>query len=280
VALPTLKIGSARVTVLNLGDFALGIYDIFGKRADLGRYFRPEVLLTPPFSPSNTILIESGGSTILVDPGDRERLASAYGPQPPNAPPVPPPLSAQLESAGVSPSEVGTVVVTHLHFDHFAGVTRSHGGRWVPSFPNATHIIPRRDWEMPDIAEARKKGDRDVADTLGVLEQSGLLTFHDGPKDMGDGISIIPFPGESPGHQIVAVESGGRRCYCVGDLYHMKEEVEHPELAAIWADGPALLRSRNSFAERAAKESALVAPGHMSPGRISLKGGAAVWSDE
>lgn len=273
------RIGDARVTVLKVGDLAMSLGDIFGKDADLTPYFGPRDLIATPFYPSNTTLIETAGNIVLVDPGDRDRLLSAYGTQPPGGPPSPPSLTEQLVAAGVNPPEVGTVVVTHLHYDHFAGLTHKAAGKTVPSFPKAKHIIPKRDWDMPEIMEARKKGDKEVAETLGVVEEAGLLDFLDGPMDLWGGVTISPSPGESPGHQIVGVTSGGESFYCVGDLYHLKEEVEHPELAATWADAAILTRSRKAFAERASKESALVLPGHMRPGKITMEGDTPIWSE-
>jgi len=274
------RIGDATVSVINVGDFAMSLYDVFGKEIDLSQYFDPRDLATPPFYPSNTVLIESAIGMVIVDPGDRERLLSAYGAQPPDAPQVPPALSDQLDALGVAPSDIGTVVVTHLHYDHFAGLTRKVGGKLVPSFPKATHIIPKRDWEMAEIAEARKKGDKDVAETLGVVDESGLLRLIDGTEDLGGGVTLSPSPGESPGHQIVGVASKGETCYCVGDLYHMREEVEHPGLAATWADPEIITRSRNDFALRASRESAIVIPGHMRPGRIAFHGNTPKWSED
>jgi glyoxylase-like metal-dependent hydrolase (beta-lactamase superfamily II) len=279
VGAPSFSLGRAKVTVLNVGDFAMSLSDIFGKGADLSKYFDAKALATPPFYPSNTMLIESEGRRVLVDPGDRERLLSAYGAQPPNAPSPPPSLAEQLDGAGVKSHDVDAVVVTHLHYDHFAGLTRREGGKVVPSFPKATHFLPKKDWEMPDIADALSKGDRDLAETLGVVYGAKLVSFLDGTKDLGAGVTVMPSPGESPGHQIVRAEGGGRVCYCVGDLYHLKEEVEHPELSASWTEGAVLLESRNAFAERASKEGALVLPGHMRPGRIRVGRGAAVWSE-
>ena len=271
------KIGDTKVSVFNIGDFAMSLSDVFGKDFDLTRYFNPTRIANPSYYPNNSVLIETPENTILVDPGDRERLLSVYGFQPPAAQPTPPSLDEQLKEVGVRPSDIDVVVVTHLHYDHFLGVTRKKGEGTVPSFPKARYLVPKRDWEMPDIAEARKKEDRVLADTLGVVERSGLLSFIDGKKDIGGGITILPFPGESPGHQIVGASSKGAACFCVGDLYHLKEEVEHPELVASWADAEALIKSRNAFAELASRESALVFPGHMHQGRITVRGGAPIW---
>jgi glyoxylase-like metal-dependent hydrolase (beta-lactamase superfamily II) len=280
VGAPSFSLGRAKVTVLNVGDFAMSLSDIFGKGAALAKYFDAKALATPHFYPSNTILIESRGRRVLVDPGDRERLLSAYGVQPPKAPRPPLLLAGQLKAAGVKPDEIDAVVVTHLHYDHFAGLTRREGGKLVPAFPKAAHFLPKKDWEMPDIAGPLAKGDKDLAETLGVVHRAKLVSFFDGEEELGGGVTVVPSPGESPGHQIVRAEGGGRVCYCVGDLYHLKEEVEHPELSASWTEGAVLLESRNAFAERASREGALVLPGHMGPGRIRLKGGAPVWSEE
>jgi glyoxylase-like metal-dependent hydrolase (beta-lactamase superfamily II) len=273
-------IGEAKITPLKVGDFGMSLYDIFGRDSDLTRYFGPRELATAPFYPSNTFLIVTPSNKIIVDPGDRERLLQAYGPQPPNAPRAPSSLVEQLGDAGVKPSEIDTVVVTHLHYDHFAGVTHREGGKTIPSFPEANHIIPRRDWDMAEIAKARRRGDKDLTETLGAVEDAGLVSFLDGEKKLGGDVTIYPAPGESPGHQILGVLSRDATCYCVGDLYHLKEEVEHPELAATWADAQALARSRKAFAERASNESALILPGHMRPGRISIKDGSPTWSEE
>jgi glyoxylase-like metal-dependent hydrolase (beta-lactamase superfamily II) len=212
-----------------------------------------------------------------VDPGDYGRL-TAPGKFRAGERPPPPPLLEQLARLGVEAEDVTHVVVTHLHFDHFAGVTHEVKGVNAPSFPRARHILPTKDWEMQEIVEAREKGDRDVTDTLDIVEKAGLVELLNGERVLGEGIEIHPSPGESPGHQTVKIGSQGLSCYCVGDLYHMKEEVEHPELSASWADRATLLQTRCEFAKRAAEEAALVLPTHMHPGRISMAVGRPFWS--
>jgi len=257
----------------------MSLSDVFGKEVDLTRYFDAERIANPSYYPNNTVLVETQGTKVIVDPGDRGRLLSVYGFKPPSDQPAPPTLADQLNEVGVKPPDIDSVVITHLHYDHFAGLTRKEGDNTVPSFPKAKHMIPRRDWETPDISEARKKGDKDVAETLGVVEGAGLLNLVDGEKDLGGGITILPFPGESPGHQILSVKSNGAACYCTGDLYHLKEEVVHPELVPPWADVKTLERSRVLFARQASDESALVFPGHMRPGKIGIKRDATAWSE-
>jgi glyoxylase-like metal-dependent hydrolase (beta-lactamase superfamily II) len=266
---PVFGSGGVRVYLFNAGDFPIEMKDVFGDEAARS-YFghRPPKALFP----SNSVLIVTPGARVLVDPGDSARVRGA-------APPASPPrLTDQLAGAGFLPQGVTHVVVTHLHFDHYAGVTREAGGRWEPSFPRARHIVPAKDWDMPDIAEAREKGDPEFEGTLGVLYKRNLVDLVDGPVEVAPGVTALPYPGETPGHQVVAVSAGEGRCYCVGDLFHVPEEVDHPELVASWADRGALLSSKERFVAAASREGALVLGGHMGPGKIAAVGGRPKWT--
>lgn len=277
-ARPVFEAEDTAVTVFNVGDFPVNVGEIFGSDPGLPRYFSPRAMAKPAYLPSNSMFISSGKLRVIVDPGNVSpdslpKVMPAGEHQPPY------PLLDQLAATGVDPSGVTDVVVTHLHTDHFSGATRAEHGKVVLAFPNARHIIPKKDWWMPDILEARRRGDKEVTVTLGVVEVACRLQFLDGTLKLGGGVSIEPSPGESPGHQMVAVSAEDKRCYCIGDLYHVREEVEHPELVAVWVDRAQLIESRRGFAERASKESALVLPGHMRPGRITLMGKSPKWSE-
>ncbi len=270
-------LGDTQIGVFNVGDFPLTMEGVFGPEADLSRYFEPAALAGPTYHPSNSFFVSSGDIKVIIDPGDTARLSALW--QIPLSPehPLPAPLLDQLAKVEVRPSEVTHVVITHLHFDHFMGVTTIREGRPELAFPEAKHLIPKKDWETTEIAEARRQKDKGWVETLGIVEEAGKVELLESERNLGDGISIEPSVGESPGHQIVSVKSQGKHCYFVGDLYHMKEEVEHPELTATWADKASLLKGREEFASRASAEDALILPGHMSPGRISVKDGKPVW---
>lgn len=265
--------GDTSVYLYNVGDFQVDLVEIFGENGR--RYLDPNK--TKVSFPSNSMLITNRSIKMIVDPGDSARM-SAQMPATGRSPAVFAPLIDQLTKQGVDPNDITHVVVTHLHDDHFAGVTKRSGEGWTPSFPSAIHLIPKRDWQMPEIVEARNRPDSLLQETVGVIEEAGLIQFVDGSRELASGISLQPSPGESPGHQIVSLSSGRKRCYCVGDLYHVREEVEHPELAGTWTDSMVLLAIREEFAKRASFEEALILSGHMEPGTISLEGGRPRWS--
>ncbi|MCW2689570.1 MAG: fold metallo-hydrolase [Mycobacterium sp.] len=99
-----------------------------------------------------TWVLRVGRRTILVDTGignDRQR------PQMPVFAGLQTVFLQRLSSVGVNAADVDLVVNTHIHADHVGWNTRLEGDTFVPTFPNATYLIPQRDYDYfrPDNAE-------------------------------------------------------------------------------------------------------------------------------
>jgi glyoxylase-like metal-dependent hydrolase (beta-lactamase superfamily II) len=214
--------------------------------------------------------ISLGGASVVLDPCDYEALCPPGQPWRPKGGYVPPPsLLSQLSEAGVGAEEVTHVIITHSHLDHCIGSTvRGEDGSYVPAFPKARYYLGAGDWNS---AETRSdlQSVPDVMNSLGVLGAAGVLTLIDRETEVSPGITIVPAPGESPGHQIVRVASeGARTLYCIGDLFHEPMDVADPRIMAAWNDPETNLRSRAWFLAEASLEDAPVFAGHMSLGRI------------
>jgi glyoxylase-like metal-dependent hydrolase (beta-lactamase superfamily II) len=150
-----------------------------------------------------------------------------------------------------------------------------------PAFPNARHYLGRADWEHPDTQAALADAGSLESRTLGVLRERGLLDLVEEDRDLGGGVRIIAAPGESPGHQIVRVESQGQVLYCLGDLYHHPVEVERPDWMATWADREATPASRRALTQAALAENALLLAAHISGvGRLQRTAAGVWWVDQ
>ena len=156
-----------------------------------------------------------------------------------------PSLVAQLAKLGIAPTNITDVVLTHAHFDHINGVTQRVNGpfsghstnRFQPTFANARHYLGRADW--------RPNGFNDLETrTLGVLHENNLLQLVDGRLPLGDGLTIIPAPGETPGHQLLLLETAVKSALFLGDLYHHSLEFAEPERCVVWADRPTMQASK------------------------------------
>jgi glyoxylase-like metal-dependent hydrolase (beta-lactamase superfamily II) len=218
-------------------------------------------------------------ASILIDPGFddpasswQERFAAKWPGSRRS-----PGLRAGLDRLGVPPSAVTHVLITHAHGDHYAGVTVERDGRDVVRFPQARHFIGRQDWlENP----AREDPGSELAGRLGVIDRIGLLEVVEAEREVTPGVTIIPAPGETPGHCVVRVRSAGQSFYYMGDLFHHPCEVEHPGWIPANRDPVATETSRRRvFAEAAASGATVVFSHDRFPawGRILATNGGFRW---
>jgi glyoxylase-like metal-dependent hydrolase (beta-lactamase superfamily II) len=269
----SLDIGATRLTVINLGDLNFSLRDVISVqetewRPRYGALFEQSL----PF-PTQSIHVAIGDSSMLVDPGDYLKFAKegAEYVDPAYTPPAG--LIEQLLELGVKPRDVTHVIITHAHYDHFAGVAIDRGGSPVPAFPWAHYFLSREDWDWEEVRNAMTDPSSNEAKTLGVINRLGILDLVHGDRELIAGVEIVSAPGESPGHQVLKVRSNGQTAYCVGDLFHHSVEVENPGWMASWCDAPLNLRSRMMVLESAFREDAVLIPAHMPPGRIKKAGG-------
>jgi glyoxylase-like metal-dependent hydrolase (beta-lactamase superfamily II) len=276
------RAGETSVHLIKVGDFKTSLSqqlnvpekDWQPKYRDL---FEKEIL-----SPSNSALVRTAGSVIVVDPND---FVLTFPPQtyPSSDYEVPPDLVTQLEGITVKTEDVTDVVITHAHYDHYAAVTRQdRSGKYTPTFPNAKYYLGAADWEHPMVKQELQEENSGARNSLGVLHEQKVLELVTGSKILNSAVRIIPAPGESPGHQILEVQSSGQTFYFIGDLFHHWVEVEEPNLNVTWADPKQNAVSKRMLREAASSRNALVIAGHMEPGKIRKKNedGAFEWEEE
>ena len=263
-----IELGAARLTVLNVGDLEFALKDVISVpesawRPRYGVLFERKLRF-----PSQSVLVSIDGTQVLVDAGEYWKFAAEGGEYVDRGYTPPPGLVEQLQGMGVRAEQVKHLVITHAHYDHFAGVTTSKGKDLVLTFPNARHYLGRADWDWSELKKAIANPSSDEAKTLGRLHQEGALQLVSAETEPVPGVSILPMPGESPGHQIVRIRSEGQTAYCVGDLFHSSVEVENPDWMASWCEPQSNLRSRKTLIDLANRENAVVIPAHMPAGRI------------
>lgn len=113
-------------------------------------------------------------------------------------------LEEQLSGHGVSPQEIDTVILTHLHWDH-AG---NNG-----LFPHAAFYVQKRELEYAANPLKIQRG----AYNYPLIAQTQYKLI-DGAQELMDGISVIPTPGHSPGSQSVLVDTARGTYIIAGDL--------------------------------------------------------------
>jgi len=215
------------------------------------------------------------GRSVLVDAVayDLEKMGETYqisGYMPP------PPLVEQLAAYRIDAELVSDVIITHAHTDHYGALSKEINGNYQLSFPNARHYLNVADWQPEKFDELEER-------TLRLVEQKGLLNLTEGVVDLGDGVTILPMPGESPGHQILLLEGDaeGQDIYFAGDLYHHQIEFADEALNVNWADLKQMRDSKTAFMNRIADKRGLVYFTHISGSYsvIRQKNGKMQWQE-
>ena len=207
-----------------------------------------------------TWVLRVAGRTIIVDTGvgnDRVRTARPVfnGWQTD--------FLARLTDAGVRLDEVDTVINTHLHGDHVGWNTRLVDGEWVPTFPNATYLLPRADDVWAKDADL-------YGDSIEPIHRAGLAKLWEDSHVVGDGLVLEVAGGHTPGSSVLRLNSRGERAVFVGDLVHSPLQVTNPLYnSGFCLDQEPARESRLRVLGRAADEGELVVPAHFA-GRSAL----------
>ena len=275
-AVPVARIGIGRFEVVALtdgyADFPFGAFT--GRAPDEVEAAARRTLTARPDGVRlsvNQYLVRDGDTTILIDTGTAGAVPTTGR------------LPGALAAVGVAPEDVDAVILTHLHFDHAAGLVAE--GR--PAFPNAAVYADRRDiayftdGARRTAAPAILESSFDTADAIVRLYPN--LQRTEGDVAIAPGVSLVDLTGHTPGHVGVRIEDGGEALVMVADmLFH---PAVHPGSAdvgfAFEQDPEAAWAMRERFFPAAAADGVLIAATHMpfpGLGRIANDGGRLVWA--
>ncbi len=82
----------------------------------------------------------------------------------------------------------------------------------------------------------------------------------------------MPAPGETPGHQLLHVNTGDGEAYLTGDLYHHVMEFDEPGRNVAWAEPQTMQASKAQLMARAEASGARVYFAHIEGGWV-VRGG-------
>ncbi|CAJ1505229.1 MBL fold metallo-hydrolase [[Mycobacterium] burgundiense] len=163
--------------------------------------------------PLNVVVVRSGDRTILVDAG--------LGVEFPDFPRAGQTVH-RLEAAGIDPSAVTDVVLTHLHMDHVGGLlTAGLKERLRPDLRVHVASAEAEFWEAPDFSHTEMPAP--VPDALRSIasrfldEYRGHLRTFETEYEVAPGVLVARTGGHTPGHSIVRLASGGEGLTFAGD---------------------------------------------------------------
>ena len=172
-----------------------------------------------------------------------------------------------LEAAGAGFDKVTHVVQTHLHSDHTGWNTVLKDGKWVPTFPKARYLMPKKDYDYwsdaitkaPDIAM-----DNSWDDSVVPVIEAGLVDFIE--EDAGEilgCLTVEPVPGHTPGMLSYRLQSDGEEGLFCADVFHSPVQIYKPEINTAYCVLQDTAReTRARVLAEAAERGTLIMPMH------------------
>lgn len=168
-------------------------------------------------------------------------------------------LADDLNTLGINPADVDTVIITHAHWDHYAGLHTAEGNL---TFPNARYFIGKTEWDFCTAEEQLASTNENDPNPAHIKKI--LLPLRDRLQLIEDGAEILPgvYALAAPGHTIgqiaVLITSNGEGLLHVADVTHHTFQVEHPDWTLGYDPLQAESRqTRHRLVEHAAKDKLL-----------------------
>ena len=225
--------------------------------------------------PLNVVVVRSGGRTVLVDAG-----IGAFYPDFPRPAGL---LAMRLEAAGIDPTSVTDVVITHMHVDHVGGLLADGlRGRLRPDVPIHLAAAEVEFWTAPDFSRNTFAGMPHVLRSAAVQfadEYRSQLRLFETEYEVAPGVVVRRTGGHTPGHSVVRLASDGDRLTFLGDSV-FQDHFDRPDwYNAFDHDPEEAVRVRVSLLrELAASREPLVAAHVSFPyGRVAVAGDVFRW---
>jgi glyoxylase-like metal-dependent hydrolase (beta-lactamase superfamily II) len=249
------KIGDLEVTAINDG-IAMRPLEGFVRNAPLEEVqktlkdaFLPTDKLAISFT---TLVVKSGGRTILIDTGNGDMGAPTSGS-----------WMRNFRAAGFDPANVDLVIISHFHGDHINGLRLKDG---TTVFPKAEIMVPATEWaywmddaKMAQAPEGLKGNFANVRRVFGQIAKD--VTQYAADKEIAPGITSVATPGHTPGHTSYVIASGADKMFAMSDVTnHPVLFARHPDWAAVFdMDGDLAAKTRKRVLDMAASERLRVA---------------------
>jgi glyoxylase-like metal-dependent hydrolase (beta-lactamase superfamily II) len=266
------KVGSIEIISISDGILLSDIHAVVGVSVEQVRelfdqsFFPSEVRCS-----SNNYIIRSEGRTALVDTGAGPHIYESSGKMLENA-----------AAAGISPSDIDTILFTHIHPDHISGLIDANGRKVFPNAVLKMHAKEFEFWLSEDpqskkIEHVQHEADHVIRFLSPYMEQIELF---DG-GEVFPGVSVVKLPGHTPGHTGYLIRSKGEEILIWGDIIHWPVvQFALPEAAMTYDVDPVqATATRRDILKKAASVGLLVAGMHLYfPGltRVRREGSAFV----
>jgi glyoxylase-like metal-dependent hydrolase (beta-lactamase superfamily II) len=205
----------------------------------------------------NTFLVHSKGRLAIIDTGSGNYLQPSAGF-----------VQRNLAAAGIDAKTIDTVLLTHMHPDHSAGLTDMSNGALL--FPNAELVMHENElaywFDDGEMAKADPRSAKlyfEAGREQVTPYKKRTRLFRDG--EVFPGVTAVPSLGHTPGHTAYLIASGNDQLMIWGDTVHVPEvQTAFPEAGmAFDTDLAAAAAARKRMFDRVSADGILIAGMHL-----------------
>lgn len=162
-----------------------------------------------------------------------------------------PQLHQNLINAGINPSEVTKVLLSHLHKDHSGGVgIKTASGSLSLSLPSAKYFVQQKELQF-----AFEKGFPSfVTEELECLRGNDRVELLDGDGLIDGYIEYRISGGHSPYHQVFWIKEDNEIIFFGGDEAPQLQQMKHKFVAKYDSDGKKAMQYRQEWWEKGKAE--------------------------
>ena len=159
-------------------------------------------------------------------------------------------LHKNLVEAGIQPSSITKVLLTHLHKDHAGGVSTGSDRRQL-SFPQATYYLQQRELNF-----AFEKGFPSyLTDELELLKNNAAIKFLEEDEGIIDSYIHYQLTGaHSPFHQVYWIKEKNEIIFFGGDDAPQLQQMKHRFVAKYDYDGKKAMELRREWWQKGQEE--------------------------
>lgn len=168
-------------------------------------------------------------------------------------------LERSLDTHDLHPDDITDVILTHLHFDHAGGATKSIGpDKFIPAFKNATYYLQKENFDWAKDPNSREAASY-LQENFMPLMDAGKLVLCSGEKDFETkirwpGISVRLSYGHTIGLQCPLIELASQKFFYPSDMIPTSSHIPVPWVMGYDIHVIKLLQEKEKLLEEAVRD--------------------------
>jgi glyoxylase-like metal-dependent hydrolase (beta-lactamase superfamily II) len=161
-------------------------------------------------------------------------------------------ILGNLDEKSISDFEISDIFISHLHFDHMAGLAHRKNGYWELTFPDAIIWVSGGGWEK--LHSRIGKESEDIQDFFNFLDMKASIKHLPDESNPIEHVRTRKIGGHTEFHQALFYENGDHKYLMAGDVIGRRISINRNFAAKYDFDPKQSMKVREELKQLACKE--------------------------